>query len=39
MEPNPDFKTIKPKGLVPVTDIDLRALSEIYDEKDIYLSV
>lgn len=39
MEPNPDFKRVVPEGLLPVTDIDLRALSEIYDEKDIYLSV
>ncbi len=39
MESKPDFKTIMPDGLVPVTDIDLRALSEIYDEKDVYLSV
>ena len=39
MEPNPDFKRIMPEALLPVTDIDLRALSEIYDEKDIYLSV
>jgi len=39
MEPKPDFKRIMPEGLLPVTDIDLRALSEIYDEKDIYLSV
>ena len=39
MEPKPDFKTIMPDGLLPVTEIDLRALSEIYDEKDVYLSV
>ena len=39
MQPKPDFKRVMPDGLVPVTDIDLRALSEIYDEKDIYLSV
>ena len=39
MESKPDFKTIMPDGLVPVTDIDLRALSEIYDDRDIYLSV
>ncbi len=39
MESKPDFKTIMPEVLVPVTDIDLRALSEIYDERDIYLSV
>lgn len=39
MEPNPDFKRIMPEALLPVTDIDLRALSEIYDEKDVYLSV
>lgn len=39
MEPTPEFKRIRPDRLVPVTDIDLRALSEIYDEKDIYLSV
>ncbi len=39
MESKPDFKTIMPDGLVPVTDIDLRALSEIYDERDVYLSV
>jgi len=39
MEPKPDFKRVMPDGLVPITDIDLRALSEIYDEKDVYLSV
>ncbi len=39
MESKPDFKTIMPDGLLPVTDIDLRALSEIYDDRDIYLSV
>ena len=39
MEPKPDFKRVMPEGLLPVTEIDLRALSEIYDERDIYLSV
>ncbi|NYT01401.1 MAG: hypothetical protein GKC10_01395 [Methanosarcinales archaeon] len=39
MEPTPEFKTILPESLVPVTDIDLRSLSEIYDETDIYLSI
>jgi peptide chain release factor subunit 1 len=39
MESKPDFKRVMPDGLIPVTDIDLRALSEIYDERDIYLSV
>ena len=39
MEPKPDFKRVMPEGLLPVTEIDLRALSEIYDEKDVYLSV
>ena len=39
MEPNPDFKRVMPDGLLPVTEIDLRALSEIYDDRDIYLSV
>jgi peptide chain release factor subunit 1 len=39
MEPEPDFKRVMPEGLLPVTDIDLRALSEIYDERDTYLSV
>ena len=39
MEPEPEFKRVMPEGLLPVTDIDLRALSEISDEKDVYLSV
>ncbi|HUS75978.1 MAG TPA: Vms1/Ankzf1 family peptidyl-tRNA hydrolase [Methanothrix sp.] len=39
MEPTPEFKSILPESLVPVTEIDLAALSEIYDETDIYLSI
>ena len=39
MQPKPDSKRVMPEGLLPVTEIDLRALSEIYDEKDVYLSV
>jgi len=39
MEPTPEFKSVLPDSLVPVTGIDLAALSEIYDEMDIYLSI
>lgn len=39
MEPMPEFRRVLPESLVPVTEIDLRALSEIYDETDIYLSI
>jgi peptide chain release factor subunit 1 len=39
MEPSEDFKKIMPKELVPVTDIDVRELAEIYEETDVYLSI
>ncbi|WP_407283157.1 Vms1/Ankzf1 family peptidyl-tRNA hydrolase [Methanolobus sp. WCC1] len=39
MQLSEDQKEIISEELLPVTDIDIRALSEIYDEQDIYLSV
>ncbi|MBC7121354.1 MAG: hypothetical protein H5T33_07305 [Candidatus Methanosuratus sp.] len=39
MKPKPEFRSISPDRLVAVTEIDLGALSEIYDETDIYLSI
>ena len=39
MQPKPEFTRISPDSLVAVTEIDLGALAEIYDEMDIYLSI
>ncbi|TGC09019.1 baeRF10 domain-containing protein [Methanolobus halotolerans] len=39
MKPQESFRRIIPDGSVPVTDIDIRTLAEIYAEKDVYLSV
>jgi peptide chain release factor subunit 1 len=39
MQPKPEFTSISPGNLVAVTEIDLGALAEIYDEMDIYLSI
>ena len=39
MQPKPEFINISPDRLVAVTEIDLGALAEIYDEMDIYLSI
>jgi len=39
MQPKPEFTRVSPDRLVAVTEIDLAALSEIYDERDIYLSI
>lgn len=39
MEPSEDFKKVQPRELVPVTDIDVRELAEIYEETDVYLSI
>ncbi|MGV8088913.1 MAG: Vms1/Ankzf1 family peptidyl-tRNA hydrolase, partial [Methanothrix sp.] len=39
MQPKPEFTGISPGNLVAVTEIDLGALSDIYDEMDIYLSI
>ncbi|MGA1819827.1 MAG: Vms1/Ankzf1 family peptidyl-tRNA hydrolase [Thermoplasmatota archaeon] len=39
MRPWKELLRIEPHGLVPVTEIDVRALSEIYEETDVYLSV
>jgi peptide chain release factor subunit 1 len=39
MEPKEDFKSVEEMTLTPVTDIEIRELAEIYDEKDDYLSV
>ncbi len=39
MEPSEDFKKVMPRELVPVSEIDVRQLSEIYEERDVYLSV
>ena len=37
MEPN--LRRIAPEGLIPVTEIDVKALANVYEEKDVYLSV
>ena len=39
MKPDEDFKRIAPDGTVPVTDIDVDTLAEIYDQRDVYLSI
>ena len=39
MKPPQDLLEVIANDLVPVTDIDMRALADIYDEMDIYLSV
>ncbi|WP_406660330.1 Vms1/Ankzf1 family peptidyl-tRNA hydrolase [Methanolobus sp. ZRKC3] len=39
MQPKEDFLSSVSEKLTPVTDIDIKALSGIYDEKDVYLSV
>jgi peptide chain release factor subunit 1 len=39
MEPSEDFKKVAPDELVPVTDIDVRQLAEIYEETEVYLSI
>ncbi|MDG6245018.1 MAG: Vms1/Ankzf1 family peptidyl-tRNA hydrolase [Methanolobus sp.] len=39
MKPKQDQLNVIYESPVPVSDIDIRALAEIYDEKDIYLSI
>ncbi|HPJ31111.1 MAG TPA: Vms1/Ankzf1 family peptidyl-tRNA hydrolase, partial [Methanothrix sp.] len=39
MEPKEDFRRVEERSLTPVTEIDIRELAEIRDEKDVYLSV
>ncbi|MGA1873299.1 MAG: Vms1/Ankzf1 family peptidyl-tRNA hydrolase [Thermoplasmatota archaeon] len=39
MKPSRELLTFTGNVLVPVSDVDVRGLSEIYDESDIYLSV
>ncbi|WP_292466635.1 Vms1/Ankzf1 family peptidyl-tRNA hydrolase [Methanolobus sp.] len=39
MKPQQDLLEVISEDLMPVTEIDIKALAEIYDEKDIYLSV
>lgn len=39
MEPNPEFGELMPPHLIPVSEIDLKMLAEIYDEADVYLSI
>lgn len=39
MKPREEFRRMIPEGTVPVTDIDVDTLAEIYDERDIYLSI
>ncbi|WP_094227611.1 baeRF10 domain-containing protein [Methanolobus psychrotolerans] len=39
MKPQQDLRKVISEDLMPVTEIDIKALAEIYDEKDIYLSV
>ena len=39
MRPSDDLLKREPAELVPVSGIDVRALSEIYEETDVYLSI
>jgi peptide chain release factor subunit 1 len=39
MEPTDDLRKFTSEAPIPVTDIDIRSLAEIYDERDVYLSV
>ena len=39
MEPKEDFRRVEEMALTPVTEIDIRELAEIFEEKDVYLSV
>lgn len=38
MEPVDDFEKMAPEGTTPVTEIDIKTLAEIYDERDVYPS-
>jgi len=37
MEPNQ--RKIAPEGLIPVTDIDVKSLASVYEERDVYISI
>ena len=39
MDPEESFKIVEKQEVTPISNIDLRQLSEIYDEQDIYLSI
>lgn len=39
MKPSIEFTKVTPRELVPVTEIDVRQLAEIYEETDVYLSI
>jgi peptide chain release factor subunit 1 len=39
MEPEEEFRKVGDLSLTPVTEIDIKELAEIYDERDVYLSV
>ena len=39
MNPTEDFSRKTPEKLISVAEIDIRRLAEIYDERDVYLSV
>lgn len=39
MKPSGNMLNVSSDDLLPVSDIDIRALADIYDERDIYLSV
>ncbi|MFW3146591.1 MAG: Vms1/Ankzf1 family peptidyl-tRNA hydrolase [Thermoplasmatota archaeon] len=39
MKPSQEFARIMPEQLIPVTDINVRELAEIYEETDSYLSI
>ena len=39
MKPIEYFEKMAPEGTTPVTEIDIKTLAKIYDERDVYLSV
>ena len=39
MDPGSEFEGVGEGRLTPVTEIDIRGLAEVRDEKDVYLSV
>lgn len=39
MKPEDEFRTVTPDRMIPVSDIDIKGLSEIYDERDVYVSI
>ncbi|MGA1822134.1 MAG: Vms1/Ankzf1 family peptidyl-tRNA hydrolase [Thermoplasmatota archaeon] len=39
MEPEDEFRKVTPDRMIPVSEIDIKGLAEIYDERDVYLSI